>query len=244
MIYLFTDYGYKGPYVGELKAVLDKGYCAGQTVIDLMHDAPKFNPKASAYLLAALSKRFKAGDACLAVVDPGVGSEHRRPVLIIADEVIYSGPDNGLFSIVVQQAEDVNCYEIINGFDTTSKSFHGRDIFAPALVKYLNQDTLNFKKINCMSLEGVNWPANVNEIIYFDGFGNAIVGRHGLTVVEDNYLFVNGIKIKNAETFSAVGIHEPFWYTNSMGLVEIAVNQSSAMLQLRLEIGQSVKVSD
>lgn len=244
MIYLFTDYGYQGPYVGELKAVLKNHSCTEQLVIDLMHDAPNYNPGASAYLLAALSRRFQAGDACLAVVDPGVGSEHRRPVLIIADEVVYCGPDNGLFSLVVQQAKDVICYEIINGLDTILKSFHGRDLFAPALMKYLNKDIVNFKKFKYMSLVGINWPTDINEIIYFDGFGNAIIGRHGQTVEKDSHIILHGIEVKNAETFSAVSKHEPFWYTNSMGLVEIAVNQSSAMIQLSLKIGQVVTFSD
>jgi len=243
MIYLFTDYGYQGPYVGELKAVLDSDNRAGQTVIDLMHDAPNYNPEASAYLLAALSKRFNAGDACLAVVDPGVGSEHRRPVLIVADEVVYCGPDNGLFSIVAQQTEVVTCYELTNGLETISKSFHGRDLFAPALIKYLNQDTDNFTKFDFMDLVGITWPTKINEIIYFDGYGNAIIGRRGLTVTRDNYISLDGIEVRYAETFSSVGKHEPFWYTNSMGLVEIAVNQSSAMTQLGLTIGQLVKFS-
>lgn len=54
MIYLFTDFGWNGPYVGEMHAVL-KHRTPGLPVIDLMHDAPAFEPKRAAYLLAALS---------------------------------------------------------------------------------------------------------------------------------------------------------------------------------------------
>jgi S-adenosylmethionine hydrolase len=72
MIYLFTDFGYHGPYVGEMQALLQRRLTHQQTT-NLMHDAPRFNPRASAYLLAALAQQFEYGDICLAVVDPGVG---------------------------------------------------------------------------------------------------------------------------------------------------------------------------
>ena len=80
MIHLFTDFGWDGPYTGELKAVLARGL-PEVAIIDLMHDAPAFNPRASAYLLGALSRQFIPGDLCLAVVDPGVGDDKRRVLL-------------------------------------------------------------------------------------------------------------------------------------------------------------------
>jgi hypothetical protein len=55
IIYLFTDFGYQGPYVGELKTVLAQSIKNEKIVIDLMHDAPQFDPVSSAYILAALS---------------------------------------------------------------------------------------------------------------------------------------------------------------------------------------------
>ncbi len=241
MIYLFTDYGYQGPYVGEVKAILDRGINLGQSVIDLMHDAPEFNPRASSYLLAALARQFSTGDACLAIVDPGVGSIQRRPVLIVADDIIYCGPDNGLFSIVIQNAESVICYEINYNPELLTRTFHGRDLFAPELIKYLNNDHANLERTDKVSLVGVGWPDDLDEVIYFDSFGNAITGRRGDKIAKNTCLMLNGIKIKSAKTFSAVEKNEPFWYTNSMGLVEIGVNQASAKAQLRLNIGQLIE---
>ena len=110
LIHIFTDFSYDGPYVGEMKSVLNRNL-KNITCIDLMHDAPKFNPRSSAYLLAALSQQFAEGDSCLAIVDPEVGSNDRRPVLIVADRVVYCGPDNGLFSLLVQKAESINCFD-------------------------------------------------------------------------------------------------------------------------------------
>ncbi len=71
-ILLFTDFGSGDIYVGQVKAVL-QGLAPGIAVIDLLHDAPAFNVRASAHLLAALGGRFAPGSVFLTVVDPGVG---------------------------------------------------------------------------------------------------------------------------------------------------------------------------
>ncbi len=240
-VHLFTDFSFKGPYLGEVKSVLARNL-EDVTCIDLMHDAPKFNPKASAYLLAALSQQFNKGDSCLAIVDPEVGSKQRRPVLIIADDIVYCGPDNGLFSIVIKNAKNTACYEVIITAEPDSKTFHGRDLFAPSLAKYLNNNLTDFNVIDCTTLVGFDWDDALNEIIYFDGYGNAVIGRRAHTLSVNNRLSVNGVEIESAEIFSSVAINKPFWYMNSMGLVEIAVNQGSAQTSLNLNLGQPVTI--
>ena len=240
-IHLFTDFSYDGPYVGEMKSVSTR-YIEDITCIDLMHDAPKFNPKASAYLLAALSQQFTKNDSCLAIVDPEVGSKQRRPVLIVADDIVYCGPDNGIFSVVIQKAKKVVCYEIAYKPESSSKTFHGRDLFAPALARYLKNDIKGFNEIDRTSLVGNNWVGNLDEIIYFDGYGNAITGRRGDTITKDKTIVLNDFEIKSAETFSAVGENEPFWYINSMGLVEIAINHGHTKTGLNLKIGQLITI--
>ena len=100
-IFLFTDFGAADIYVGQLKSVLDR-HAPGIAVIDLLHEAPAFNVRASAHLLAALATRIPAGSVTLAVVDPGVGGE-RRPILIEAGGQYFAGPDNGLFSLILRE---------------------------------------------------------------------------------------------------------------------------------------------
>ena len=78
MIVLFTDFGWQGPYVGQMKAVLAQ-QAPQQPVIDLMHDVPVFKPRAAAYLLASLVEIFPPDTVFLTVIDPGVGSQERRP---------------------------------------------------------------------------------------------------------------------------------------------------------------------
>ncbi|WP_342748412.1 SAM-dependent chlorinase/fluorinase [Solemya velesiana gill symbiont] len=93
-IALFTDFGHQGPYLGQMKAVLAD---AGVPVIDLQSDAPTFNPKASAYLLAAIRRNMPQCMLYLSVVDPGVGGE-RAPLIVWSGGDCFVGPDNGLFS--------------------------------------------------------------------------------------------------------------------------------------------------
>jgi S-adenosylmethionine hydrolase len=103
MILLFTDFGYEGLYVGQMKAVLARD-APNVPVIDLMHDAPAHDPRSAAYLLAALVPEMPEGAVCLAVVDPGVGSD-RTPLVVNADGRWFVGPDNGLFEIVQRRAK-------------------------------------------------------------------------------------------------------------------------------------------
>ena len=242
MIYLFTDFSYQGPYVGELKSVLEAGKSPGQSIIDLMHDAPKFNSVASAYLLAALSQRFQPGDACLGVVDPGVGNEQRRPIIIEADGVIYSGPDNGLFSQIIARAKTVVVNEVIWRPEQLSNSFHGRDLFSPALLKVLNREELALRQIAEQDLIGADWASDLDKVIYIDGFGNLITGRRAMTMSNKQVIHIAGHEVEYAETFFAQERGKPFWYVNSMGLVEIAVNQGTADRYFGVEVGKTYSV--
>ena len=71
MIVLMTDFGTEGPYMGLMTAVLLRE-APGIPVVSLFSDLPAFNPRASAYLLAAYTRDFPVGTVFLSVVDPGV----------------------------------------------------------------------------------------------------------------------------------------------------------------------------
>lgn len=242
MIHLFTDFGWAGPYAGEMRAVLARDLPDGR-VIDLMHDAPMFNPKAGAYLLAALSKRFAAGDICLAVVDPGVGDQRRKAVIVQADGIQYVGPDNGLFAIVVRHASDAQCHEILWRPDTLSDTFHGRDLFAPVVNRIARAQPVEKQLLALDAMIGNQYPDDLAEIIYLDHYGNAVTGLRANRYTARSFLRVMGEVVPCARTFSSVQPGEAFWYANSMGLVEIAVNRVSAGQKLQLAIGSKVEMS-
>ena len=134
MIVMFTDFGVAGPYAGQMKAAL-AAVAPAVSAIDLMHDAPVFRPKASAYLLAALVRPLPAGTVVLGVVDPGVGSPGRRPVAARAGGRWFVGPDNGLFAIAAQHAGGGEWWEIDWRPERLSNTFHGRDLFAPVAAR-------------------------------------------------------------------------------------------------------------
>ena len=81
MIFTFTDYGYSGLYLGQVEAAI-ASIAPSEKVIHLVNDAPRQNPKASAYLLSAYSSDLVEGSILCCVVDPGVGSDRDKPVML------------------------------------------------------------------------------------------------------------------------------------------------------------------
>ena len=239
MIYLFTDFGWAGPYVGEMKAVLAREL-PGISLIDLMHDAPTFNPKASAYLLAALSTQFKAGDICLGVIDPGVGDNHRRALIVDADGMQFVGPDNGLFAVLVHRAKQVNCREILWRPATYSDSFHGRDVFAPITSQLQRGIPVDARSVPTDSVVGFDYPDQLSEVIYMDHYGNAVTGLSADRYSTQTIFSIGGKRLVHARTFSSVTPGEIFWYANSIGLIEIAANQANAREVLGLSLGSTL----
>lgn len=242
MIYLFTDFGWSGPYVGEMKAVLMREQ-AQIDIVDLMHDAPSFNPRASAYLLAALSRRFVPGDVCLAVVDPGVGSPERRAIMLELGGIRYVGPDNGLFAIVQRRSYMSVCQEILWRPELCSDTFHGRDLFAPVVSRWQRGEAVAAADISPDSLVGAELPEQLAEVIYIDNYGNAVTGMSAEHFSPSANLILANQLIPHARTFADVEDGEVFWYANSMGLVEIAVNCASAADRFGLSIGFKLEVS-
>lgn len=241
MIYLFTDFGWNGPYVGEMKAVLMREQ-ARVNIVDLMHDAPAFNPRASAYLLAALSQQFVPGDFCLAVVDPGVGSLERRAIMLELDGIRYVGPDNGLFAIMLRRSQMSECQEILWRPESCSDTFHGRDIFAPVISRWHRGLPVDSRNISPDSLVGTDFSVQLAEIIYIDNYGNAVTGLSAEHIsTSANLVFANQ-SISYARNFADVDRSEVFWHANSMGLAEIAVNCASAADRFGLHIGCKVEV--
>jgi len=254
MIVLFTDFGHVDPYVGQLKNVLAQQLvhhpsqqATSITVIDLLHHAPKFNPLASAYLLAAYVREFSSGTVFLAVVDPGVGSLSRRGLVLKIDGRWYVGPDNGLFNTVILQAENSNnisCWEIIWRPEKVSNTFHGRDIFAPVAAKIALTLEYSGKSISVDSIVDSQWALNLYSIIYIDHFGNAMSGIQANNLAQNAVISINNKSIRYARTYSEVELGVPFWYPNANGLIEVAVNQGSASQYFELTIGAEIIVPE
>jgi len=238
LIVLFTDFGLEGPYIGQVKARL-LADAPGATILDLFSDAPAHDPKALAYLLAAYADAFPAGAIFVAVVDPGVGSA-RAGIALEAGGRWFVGPDNGLFEIAVRRAGSAAVWELDYEPGSVSASFHGRDVFVPAAARL----EIGSPPPGNLATNGLqrqpDWPDDLAEIVYLDRFGNAITGLRGCFVKPAFALRVNHVYLEHAVVFSDVPKGTAFWYANSNGLIEIAVNQGRAADLLGIEVGAGV----
>lgn len=240
MIYLFTDFGAHDLYVGQLKAVLQR-LAPGIPQIDLLHDARPYDVLSAAHLLAVLRGQMQEGDVMLAVVDPGVGGA-RRPVALQVDGCWCVGPDNGLLSVLAQRAVECSVQEILWRPLQSSVSFHGRDLFAP-IVAGLATGKLEEKALRPVGRLEVEIDAgDLPQLIYADHYGNLMTGLRGGTLSDTARLRLQGHEISHAPVFSSVPVGHACWYVNSLGLVEIAVNQGNAAQQLGAQVGAALEV--
>jgi S-adenosylmethionine hydrolase len=239
MIVLFTDFGLQGPYTGQMKAVLHQ-MAPEVAIIDLFADAPAGNPKASAYLLAAYAQWFAAGTTFLCVVDPGVGGA-RPPAMLDADGRWYVGPGNGLFELIERRATKARSFDIDWRPQLLSASFHGRDLFAPVAAMLARGEPPPGHPRTPAERRS-DWPDDLAEIVYIDHFGNAMTGLRAPMLPPDARLAAAGRVLERARTFSDRPSGAAFWYENSNGIAEIAVNRGRADRDLGLAIGSPVEI--
>lgn len=242
VILLFTDFGFADLYVGPVKAALWQ-HAPGACIVDILHEAPNYDVAAGAHLLAALAGHFPPGCVCLAVVDPGVGGE-RGAILLCADGRWYLGPDNGLLSVLAARAATISYWNIDWRPDALSPSFHGRDLFASVAASV---------ELGMFPGAIPNQPAamkvwldaaDLEQVIYLDHYGNAMTGIRAANLAHDQRVRMGDAVLPYARVFAEVAEGKAFWYENSIGLVEIAVNRGSARDVLGLRLGDPVLVEN
>ena len=211
-------------------------------VIDLLHDAPAFNVRAGAHLLAALAAQIPYASVTLAVVDPGVGGA-RDAVAVDIGGRWFVGPDNGLLSVLAARADSSAVWRITWQPENMAPSFHGRDLFAPVAAKLATSDSFGGKAVRVAGLNVDFGAADLAEIIYIDHYGNAFTGLRAHLLANESRVAVGAQSLDHARVFSAAPAGTVFWYANSLGLVELAGNGCSAAAQLGLAIGQAVACS-
>ena len=238
MIVLFTDFGVRDPYVGQVKARLAE-HAPAQQVVDLLHEVPDFNAHAGAHLMAAFAPGFPTGSVFLAVVDPGVGTP-RDAVVAFAGGRWFVGPDNGLLSVVAARHADTRLWRITWQSPDLSSTFHGRDLFAP-IAADIARGEFPGDKLSLTDKLKVEFDAgDLTRVIYIDHYGNAWTGVRG--VLKDARVSAAGQQFRHGDSFGFVGKGEGFWFINSVGLLELAVNRGSAATVFGLKVGDPVLV--
>ena len=238
MIVLFTDFGTRDPYVGQLKARLAER-APGHPVVDLLHEVPDFNAHAGAHLLAALAPTFPLGSVFLAVVDPGVGTP-RGAVAVQAGGRWFVGPDNGLLSVLAARHADSRMWRIVWQPEALAPTFHGRDLFAPIAAEIASGEfpTSKLQEVDALAVEFD--AGDLARVIYIDHYGNAWTGLRAMP--GDTRVSAAGGVFRYSECFGGVAKGEGLWFVNSVGLLELAVNRGSAAAVYGLEVGDPVRV--
>ncbi len=224
LVVLTTDFGLVDHYVGVMRGVL-LGICPDARVIDLSHEVSPQDVVGGAYLLLCAYRYFPPGTIHLAIVDPGVGTE-RRALALRADDYYYVGPDNGLFSYVLQ---DMAQRDRIGGrlegdrfvlgdrcqavhltrddlwLKPTSDTFHGRDIFAPVAGHLGCGTRLEDLGTPVDRLVAIPWPwprrdgmgRVTGEVVHVDRFGNLATSLRDEDLPSRNVeLLVAGRKVR------------------------------------------------
>ena len=251
---LLTDFGLQDVYVGVIKGAIAQ-INPRLRVIDLTHQIPPQNVTAGRFCLMNAYPYFPPETIHIAVVDPGVGSQ-RRGVAIAFEEGFLVGPDNGLFSGILNLAPAIAAVELTNPqywrTPKPSSTFHGRDIFAPvgahlasgvslqALGKEINLDSLiQLPLQECQPTD----TGMIGYIQYIDIFGNLITNISAALVEGKNWLaVVDDWEICRGNTYSDTELGELVALVGSHGWVEIAVNGGSAQLRLQLDWGDRVQL--
>lgn len=148
VITLLTDFGLRDGYPGVMKGVI-LNIAPDVKIADICHNILPQDIRQGALILARTANFFPDGTIHVAVVDPGVGTS-RRPIGLHLDNQFFIGPDNGLFTMVLEQAENnlehvqvVHLTESRYWLPEVSHVFHGRDIFSPCAAHLATGISLN-----------------------------------------------------------------------------------------------------
>lgn len=250
VITLTSDFGTKDWFPGVMKGVIlqiNPQAC----IVDISHDVPPFNLHYAAYLLDAFYKYFPQNAVHIVVIDPTVGTK-RKSILLDTGTHRFIGPDNGVFTKIIDRYPDSRVFHLTQTNyhldNPNGQTFDGRDVFS-AVGAYLSTGVKSEKtgpELEISSLVKLNSLEPVvagqivtGHVIYSDRFGNLItnIRMRDIAVIaekarglENLHVTVPNLgQLKIYNTYAHIGLGCSGCVINSMGYLEIASNQSSAM---------------
>jgi S-adenosyl-L-methionine hydrolase (adenosine-forming) len=253
---VLTDFGTRDHYAGSVKAVV-LSVCPDATLVDIGHEIPPHDVLAGALELAACYRFFPIGTIFLVVVDPGVGSS-RRGLAADTGDYRFVAPDNGVLSAVFKETPPKRVVELTErkyARPTVSRTFEGRDRFAPAagwLAKGVNLVSLgktvsDFRMLDLPRLTLSDTDLQ-GEVVRVDRFGNLITNidrrtfdqfaREGTIAVR---VGVHDVR-RLVATYTEAAPGELCALFGSTDHLEIAANAGDAAALLGLSRGAPVTV--
>jgi len=256
IVAFLTDFGTRDYYVGAMKGVV-LGICPDATLVDISHGIPPHDVVAGALELAASYRYFPSGTVFLVVVDPGVGSR-RRGIAAEAGEYRFVAPDNGVLTPVLDVSRAVRVVELTEpkyARPTVSRTFEGRDRFAPAAAWLATGLTLDSLGRHLSGYHRIDLPVPVVQkdgatgiVVRVDCFGNLITNIDRMTferIARDGHVGVEvgGHDIaRMVTTYADAPAGELCALFGSTDHLEIAVNGANAAERLGLGRGAPVSL--
>lgn len=255
IITLTTDFGLQDYYVSAMKAVI-LGISPDVRMIDISHDIPPQDIMAGSWVVKNSTPLFPDGTIHLVVIDPGVGTE-REPVALKVGNQYYVGPDNGIFSLLIED-RDFEAVRLNNEKywrEGPSNTFHGRDIFAPVAAHISQGVPLDDLGEAINKLVTYRWASPIADkdglqgwIIHIDKFGNLVTNLSESLIndtLDDSSVKIyigNTILEDIVNTFGSVPEGEPAAYIGSSGMLEIGINKGSAEEMLGVQKGAQISL--
>jgi S-adenosyl-L-methionine hydrolase (adenosine-forming) len=258
IITLTTDYGTNDHLVGTVKGVILK-INPEATIVDITHNVAPFDLLDGALAIGSAYSYFPPRTIHVVVVDPGVGTE-RRPLLVSGENQYFVAPDNGVLSLVYEREENIivrhaNAEHYF--LQPLSKTFHGRDIFAPvaawlskgAQTASMGEEISDYRRFAMPRPKPVDGTTK-GVVLRVDAFGNLVTNfrREDLpasTLQDGAVKFQIGATSVSrlVDTFAQGNDGEPVAYVGSSGYIEIAINKANASRTLALGRGATVVLS-
>jgi S-adenosylmethionine hydrolase len=262
LITLLTDFGLEDGYPAIMKGVI-WGICPDVQIVDITHAVSPQDILQGALALRRAVPYFPAETVHVAVVDPGVGTS-RRPIAARIGKSFFVGPDNGLFTLLIEKAEAAGEPVQVVHLDrpeywlpVVSRGFHGRDIFAPAAAHLASGVPL--EQLGSPISDPVHIPLPrprrtehgwLGEVIHIDHFGNLA------TNIEARYIDAGSLAGRSVSAIRIAGETIPglalafgdrrpgelVALVDSDGLLSVAVVNGSASNRLEAWIGSPVEV--
>jgi len=248
-ITFLTDFGLQDDFVGTCHGVI-KRIAPQAQIIDITHGIPPQAVLQGALVLANTLPYMPVG-VHLAVVDPGVGGHRRALVLRDADGRSFVGPDNGLLLPAAERAGIAEAHELANpayALDSISRTFHGRDLFAPAAAHLARGVPIGELELPEPDLaEGVVHATT----LYVDSFGNIALNltrddleRVGVVPGTRVELDLSGERYYAvaARTFADARPGDVILYEDSYRNMSIAISNGNAAAMLHALIGRPLSI--
>ena len=253
IITLTTDFGTRDWFVGTMKGVI-LSIAPRATVVDITHEISPGDIRSGAFALAAGFRFFPKGTVHVAVVDPGVGST-RKAIVVRTANYHFVGPDNGVLSFALAKEKIKSVHRLENAdyfLHPVSRTFHGRDIFAPVAAHLARGLPLRKLGPAQKDLVRLPWPELRvkrgrigGEVIFIDGFGNAITNIENASLKPHSHqdVFIGRRRLCQVQAFyQSVPPGRAAAVPGATGFMEIAVNGGSAAKRFRLKVGGEVSL--